>query len=110
MSSETGGRCLSTRARSLTPSIKLHRFLGGNDREMAEELTEKVIAYLTDELHETRPAVEQVQDVVEKVLIENGHARTAKEYILYRAERTRVRDMNTKLMRIYGSDLQTCGG
>lgn len=68
---------------------------------MAEELTQKVIAYLTDELHETRPAVEQVQDAVEKVLIENGHARTAKEFILYRAERTRVRDMNTKLMRIY---------
>ena len=80
---------------------KAAQVLGGNDREMAEELTEKVIAYLTDELHETRPAVEQVQDVVEKVLIENGHARTAKEYILYRAERTRVRDMNTKLMRIY---------
>lgn len=35
------------------------------------------------------------------MLIENGHARTAKEYILYRAERTRVREMNTKLMKIY---------
>ena len=80
---------------------KAAQVLGGNDREMAEELTQKVIAYLTDELHETRPAVEQVQDAVEKVLIENGHARTAKEFILYRAERTRVRDMNTKLMRIY---------
>ena len=33
--------------------------------------------------------------------IENGHARTAKEYILYRAERTRIRDMDTKLMHIY---------
>ena len=36
-----------------------------------------------------------------QVLIENGHARTAKEFILYRAERTRVRDMNTRLMKIY---------
>lgn len=45
---------------------KAAQVLGGNDREMAEELTQKVIAYLTDELHETRPAVEQVQDAVEK--------------------------------------------
>lgn len=35
-------------------------------------------------LHLTEPSVEQIQDVVEKVLIENGHSRTAKEYILYR--------------------------
>ena len=39
--------------------------------------------------------------MVEKVLIENGHSRTAKEYILYRAQRTRVREMNTKLMKVY---------
>lgn len=48
-----------------------------------------------------KPTVEQVQDAVEKVLIENGHARTAKVYILYRAERSRVREMNTRLMKIY---------
>lgn len=51
--------------------------------------------------HNQIPTVEQIQDAVEKILIENGHARTAKEYILYRAERTRVRNMNTKLMKIY---------
>ena len=45
--------------------------------------------------------MEQVQDTVESVLIEFGHVRTAKQYILYRAERTRVREMNTRLMRIY---------
>lgn len=47
------------------------------------------------------PTVEQLQDEVEKVLIEHGYVRTAKSYILYRAERTRVRDMNTRLMRTY---------
>ena len=45
--------------------------------------------------------VEQVEDTVEKVLIESGHARTAKKYILYRNERTRVREMNTRLMKVY---------
>ena len=38
---------------------------------------------------------------MEKVLIESGHARTAKEYILYRAERSRIREMNTRLMKVF---------
>jgi ribonucleoside-triphosphate reductase len=45
--------------------------------------------------------VEQVQDVVERVLIEKGFVLTAKAYILYRAERSRVREMNTRLMKTY---------
>ena len=56
--------------------------------------------YLLEVCHNQVPTVEQIQDAVEKILIENGHARTAKEYILYRGE-DRVRDMNTKLMKIY---------
>ncbi len=75
--------------------------LGGHNRDTAEGLTEQVIEYLETVKNITTPTVEEVQDVVEKILIENGHAATAKEYILYRAERTRVRDMNTKLMKIY---------
>lgn len=47
------------------------------------------------------PSVEQIQDTVEKVLIDHGFIRTAKSYILYRAERTRARDMNTRLMKTY---------
>ena len=46
-------------------------------------------------------SVEEIQDAVEKTLIERGHAKTAKAYILYRAERTRSRDMKTNLMKIY---------
>ena len=75
--------------------------LGGRDREMADYLAEQVELYLLEVCHNQIPNVEQIQDAVEKILIENGHARTAKEYILYRAERTRVRNMNTKLMKIY---------
>lgn len=47
------------------------------------------------------PTVEQIQDKVEGILIGHGYVRTAKSYILYRAERTRVRDMNTRLMKTY---------
>lgn len=75
--------------------------LGGQDRNTAEQLSADIVAYLTDEQQIAEPTVEQVQDAVEKILIEKGHARTAKEYILYRAERTRIRNMNTKLMKIY---------
>ena len=47
------------------------------------------------------PSVEEVQDTVERVLIEKGFVRTAKAYILYRAERSRVREMNTRLMKVF---------
>ncbi|NLD18793.1 MAG: anaerobic ribonucleoside triphosphate reductase [Clostridiales bacterium] len=75
--------------------------LGGSDRDTARFLARQVELYLVEICHNEIPTVEQIQDAVEKVLIENGHARTAKEYILYRAERTRIRDMNTRLMKIY---------
>lgn len=47
------------------------------------------------------PTVEQIQDCVERVLVKNGHVRTAKAYMVYRSERTRVRQMKTNLMKIY---------
>lgn len=70
------------------------------DKEYADTLAERVEAKIVEANIET-PTVEQVQDYVENVLIENGHVRTAKNYILYRAERTRSREMNTRLMKIY---------
>ena len=75
--------------------------VGGSDKEVARNLAMKVAQKVKENLSDTPPTVEQIQDVVEKVLVEEGHARTAKEYILYRAERTRIREMNTKLMKIY---------
>jgi anaerobic ribonucleoside-triphosphate reductase len=47
------------------------------------------------------PSVEEIQDAVEKALIRNGHVRTAKAYIVYRSERSRIREMKTNLMKIY---------
>ena len=81
--------------------FKAAQVLGGNDRDMAKYLARQVELYLIEVCHNETPTVEQIQDAVEKILIENGHARTAKEFILYRAERTRVREMNTRLMKIY---------
>lgn len=61
--------------------------VGGRNREIAEKITDNVILLM--EQRESRkgyPTVEEVQDLVEKVLIERGHARTAKVYIVYRYE------------------------
>ena len=80
---------------------KAAEVLGGKDRSTANYLARQVELYLVEVCHNETPTVEQIQDAVEKILIENGHARTAKEFILYRAERTRVREMNTRLMKIY---------
>ena len=75
--------------------------IGGHNREVAEELAKQVEDYIEKEEKISVPTVEHIQDVVERVLIESGHSRTAKEYILYRADRTRHREMNTRLMKIY---------
>lgn len=75
--------------------------VGGHDYETAMELAGKVCEYLEQNLDTKTPTVEQVQDAVEKVLIEEGHAQTAKSYILYRAERTQQREMSSEIMKTY---------
>jgi len=63
--------------------------VGGHDRALSESLTDRVVERLAHQ--GGTPSVEEIQDQVEKVLIEAGHARTAKAYILYRSERARLR-------------------
>ncbi|MBQ4538786.1 MAG: anaerobic ribonucleoside triphosphate reductase [Oscillospiraceae bacterium] len=95
------GRTVPFELDKITEAIyKAAKALGGSDRRMAEDLAKQVVAYLEEKNLQT-PTVEQIQDAVERTLIENGHARTAKEFILYRSGRTRVREMNTRLMKIY---------
>ena len=72
---------------------------GGNDYDEAVSIATMVIDYIENEEHIETPHVEHIQDVVEKMLIETGHARTAKSFILYRANRNKVREMNTRLMK-----------
>jgi len=61
--------------------------VGGRNREAAERVTDDVVEHLENRRAEgTYPAVEEVQDLVEKCLIERGHAKTAKAYIIYRYE------------------------
>jgi len=66
--------------------------VGGRDRERAAWLADQVVDLLEERtLNGHTPHIEEIQDIVEKILIENGHAQVAKEYILYREERARGR-------------------
>ncbi|MEM4505640.1 MAG: ATP cone domain-containing protein, partial [Candidatus Bathyarchaeia archaeon] len=57
---------------------KAAKAVGGKDRELAKKLSDQVVAELKKRFGEDGvPTVEEIQDIVEKVLIENGHARTA---------------------------------
>lgn len=74
---------------------------GEEDYEKAMALAEKVVEKLHKDPNIQVPSVEDIQDIVERVLIEEGLTQTAKKYILYRAERTRIREMKTRLMKTY---------
>ncbi|WP_297135276.1 anaerobic ribonucleoside triphosphate reductase [Terrisporobacter sp.] len=67
--------------------------------QIAEEITQDVIKILNSKYGDTIPGVEDVQDVVVKVLIEGGHAKTSEKYITYRNERSRIRNSRTRLMK-----------
>ncbi|WP_101551294.1 MULTISPECIES: ribonucleoside triphosphate reductase [Anaerotruncus] len=68
--------------------------VGGSDWGRAEELTEQVVVLANAQFPDGTAEVEKVQDLVEKVLIENGHAKTSKAYILYREKRRSAREAN----------------
>ena len=68
--------------------------------DVARTLANEVVAMLEVE-GIAAPDVEHIQDIVERVLMDNGFIQTAKAYILYRNERSRAREMNTRLMKTY---------
>jgi len=74
--------------------FKAAKSVGGTDRTTSSALSLEVLTILAERFgHIGTVSVEQIQDVVEKVLIDNGHAKTAKAYILYRKQRNDIRDM-----------------
>ena len=73
---------------------KAAKAVGGKDREQAKRISDQVLAELKNRFGEDGvPTVEEIQDIVEKLLIENGHARTAKAYILYRKQHQDLREL-----------------
>ncbi|WP_069649914.1 ribonucleoside triphosphate reductase [Caloranaerobacter ferrireducens] len=72
--------------------------VGGDDREEARRLAEMTANILEEAFGAGIPTVEDIQDIVEKVLIEEGHAKTAKAYILYRKKHEELRDVKNLFM------------
>lgn len=81
--------------------FKAAKAAGGGDLELAKKISRQVVTVLEVLYKDERvPTVENVQDLVEKILIENGHAKTAKSYILYREQRSKSRAAKSTMMHI----------
>ena len=73
---------------------KAAKAVGGTDKAQAKKLSDEVVAELQKTYGDDGvPTVEEIQDMVEKRLIENGHAQTSKAYILYRKQHTDMREL-----------------
>ena len=73
--------------------FKAVRASGEGGREVAERVSTQVVSILQITCRDGRvPTVEEVQDLVEKVLIDLGHAGVAKAYILYREQHAKLRE------------------
>jgi len=70
--------------------------VGGHDLALAQKLSDKVVDILTNHFPKDIPAVEEIQDIVEKILIEEKHVNTAKAFILYRQKRKELREKREK--------------
>ncbi|MCL2138503.1 MAG: anaerobic ribonucleoside-triphosphate reductase [Treponema sp.] len=93
------GRQQAFNESKITDAIfKGQQAVGEADRGVALELTVQVLKKIKEQYTEDTFSVENVQDLVETVLIENGHVKPAKAYILYRDNRSRVRDAQSELM------------
>ena len=88
-----------TRAIFLAASKVAEKENSSADYSVSEKITQDVISLLNSKYANSIPGVEDIQDVVVKVLIEKGHAKTSEEYIIYRTERNRVRDSKSRLMK-----------
>ncbi|MFH1261611.1 MAG: adenosylcobalamin-dependent ribonucleoside-diphosphate reductase [Candidatus Micrarchaeota archaeon] len=78
--------------------FKAAQSVGGSDIKKAEQVADKVIEYLESKYKEDyTPTVEEIQDLVEKALIETDHVSTAKSYIIYRHRKNVEREMKKML-------------
>ncbi|RKY99407.1 MAG: hypothetical protein DRQ10_06240, partial [Candidatus Hydrothermota bacterium] len=92
-----GRRVRFDRERIASAIFKAARAVGGRDRKTAEFLA-GMVEWMVNERFYSKgltPSVEDIQDIVEKILIEQGHAKVAKAYILYRQKRAEARELES---------------
>ena len=88
------GHLVAFESSKITEAIfKAFKSVGCEDRSKAEDMSQKVVSVLKITCRDGRvPTVEEVQDLVEEILIENGYVEAAKSYILYRDQHAKLRD------------------
>jgi uridine kinase len=87
------------RDRITTAIFKAAAEVGGKDRDMAAKIAEEVEKSLVQAFTSDHwPSVEEIQDRVEATLINRGHVKTARAYIVYRAERAKVRQARAQII------------
>jgi ribonucleoside-triphosphate reductase len=88
------GRLVAFEEQNIVSAIqKTVKAVGGSDMQQVSDIGRQVVGILEVIYKDGRiPTVENVQDLVEKILIENGHAKTAKAYILYRQQHASLRE------------------
>ena len=95
------GRIVDFDQEKITEAIwKAAQAVGGRDKSLAKRLSNQVVQLLIERFAGRIPGVEDIQDIVEKVLIEDGHARTAKAYILYRKQRESLRKIKSTFLEV----------
>ncbi len=96
------GRFVSFDQEKIANAIyKAARSVGGVNRRLAYQLSNQVVDVLIKKFGDDLiPTVEEIQDIVEKVLIENGHAKTAKAYILYRKQHEDIRNIQAMFLDV----------
>ncbi len=93
------GRTVAFSKSKITDAIfKAAESVGGRDRTLSEKLTQYVAEELERKFGSQTPTVEDVQDIVEKILIDKGHARTAKAYILFRYKKAQEREKRALIL------------
>ncbi|MBP9770792.1 ribonucleoside-diphosphate reductase, adenosylcobalamin-dependent, partial [Candidatus Gracilibacteria bacterium] len=95
------GEIADFRQEKITEAIwKAVQSVGGANKEMATQISNQVAAVLEVFFKDESniPTVEQIQDLTEKILIEGGHAKTAKAFILYRAEHKNIRNTQQEIL------------
>ncbi len=95
------GRSVPFEAEKITAAIdKAFKASGAMQKhDVAQRICDEVVRKIEDGKIAGEPTVEGIQDLVEETLIEDGFVRTAKAYILYRAERNRSREVNSRLIK-----------
>jgi ribonucleoside-triphosphate reductase len=85
-------------AKVIQAVFKALKAVGRDDEPLAIDLSDKIVKMLNNKFHERSiPAVEEIQDIVEEVLIKEGFVRAAKAYIIYREQHARLRDLKNLL-------------